>query len=489
MQRLRRLKSLALVAAIACPLSLGCRSSGSGEQRKAESTKKIQPLVRYRVPLHQDELSLGPKQAKVTIVVFSNYACTPCRRTWEVMRHLHEVYGDKLRVIHRSVSIKGYAANETAVDAALAANAQGKFWEMHWRLFAHAQDLSRPVLKAHARELGLDLKKFDEDMDTGAFTARRLRDQRAQEFLGVSAGPISFVNGVLVVGYRSEQAWHELVDHELAVARRELKEGVKPGEMYAHLQRTAIDGPIRLGSATQKNLPKAKPKAKAPGQDIPQKNPDPSLRYQVRGNLEHGVGPKDAPVLVVEFTDFQCPYCKAAHNERFGELRNLYKGKLRWESRNLPLPIHPSAPGAARAAWAAGKQGKYWAYHEGLMSSGSRLGQRRFAAIAQELGLDLERFKSDQSSREAKEAIKHDEAFAMSLGVNATPSIFVNGRFLPGLRSLATYKSLIDDELAKVQASGLSGRAYRDQVFAKARKSGEFPNPWPKDIAPAPSSK
>lgn len=488
MVRSSQLVAWSVAASLLGASAAGCRKSQPEQsQPKKEPSLRVETLPRYKVPLHDDEIALGPKQAPVTLVIFSNYACYPCHRNWLAMKHLREKYGDKIRVVHRSVNIPGYLANDQAVDAALAAHAQGKFWEMHWRLFKHAKDLSRPVLLAHAKALGLDMARFEEDFDTGAFTARRLRDQRAQELLGISAGPMTFVNGALVVGFQPMETWHEIVDQELALTERRIRDGALAANLYKELQESAMSGPIRLeGSSSSVELPKPKPKPKLPGQDKPLKAPDAARRYAVRAKDAQGSGPEDAPVVVVEFTDFQCPYCREAHEQRFEALRKSYGKKLRWESRQLPLPIHPSAKGASQAAWAAGQQGKFWPYHNALLASGSRLGLRRFLAIAKDLGLDLEKFRRDQNSPEAKAAVVHDIAFAAALGVNSTPTVFINGRYLPGLRSMATYKGMIDKELAAAKASGVSSKEFYAKRMADALGVESFPNPWPAEISPAP---
>lgn len=511
-------------------LGMGCKKSSRAKgEAAAQSAPILMDVERYKVPLHDDDLALGGDAPKVTIVVFSNYACDPCRRLWQVMQNLVEDYGDQIRVVHRSVAISGYQGNDLAVEAAYAAAAQGKFWEMHRRLFDFAQDLSMPMLREHAKAIGLDLKRFDEDMQTGAHTARRLQDKRGQELLGVIAGPASFVNGVLVLGFRPEKQWHGILKMEMKRARELLQEGAKPDELYKTMQEGARRGPIRLDPALRAKLPAKKARGDSDGSNkdeagankpAPIQSPDPKQRYALDAQGAYGWGSPEAPVWVVEFNDVECPFGKKANREVFSQLRQTYGDKLRWVTRHMPLPSHPRASGAARAAWAAAQQGAFWPFHQALMGQkpseaerrpkgsaqaaakpggGAKdlksapklsaealsgpLGRRRFEAIAQELGLDLPRFRRDFESPASKAAVDRDLALSDTLGLSATPSLFINGRYISGLWQVQTYTKLIDEELAlakKTQADqNIPPKGFHPWRMSTAIPPEKFPNAKP----------
>jgi hypothetical protein len=132
-------------------------------------------LQRFRVDVSPGDYAIGGEHPLVTIVVWSDYACPPCGRTWQVMKNLVEDYGDDVRVVFRAGTIPGFQHGERAAEAALAAGGQGKFWDMHWRLFEYPDDFSRPVLRKHAEAIGLDVPQFLDDLDTGRHAGQRCR--------------------------------------------------------------------------------------------------------------------------------------------------------------------------------------------------------------------------------------------------------------------------------------------------------------------------
>ena len=159
-------------------------------------------------------------------------------------------------------------------------------------------------------------------------------------------------------------------------------------------------------------------------------------------------GPLDAPVTVVEFLDYQCPFCERHFREVYPELRDRYEGRIRYVVRNFPLPaVHPLAMDAAIAAECAGAQGKYFEYHDVLFENQARLGDRLFTSLAQDLDLDMEEFNTCLEDPEIAEAIDKDAADARSYGVTGTPTFFINGRFLAGAQQLQTFIDLIEEEL------------------------------------------
>lgn len=136
------------------------------------------------------------------------------------------------------------------------------------------------------------------------------------------------------------------------------------------------------------------------------------------------LGRKEDPLLV-EFSDFQCPYCAQAHRE-LKALLAQEGTNLRLIYKHFPLSqIHPQALPAARAAWAAGRQGKFWAYHDALFRDQPKLGEALYPEIAKDLGLDLERFNRDRSGEASLRAIQQDLALAEQLALQGTPTFLL----------------------------------------------------------------
>ncbi|MDR3089225.1 MAG: DsbA family protein [Desulfobulbaceae bacterium] len=157
-------------------------------------------------------------------------------------------------------------------------------------------------------------------------------------------------------------------------------------------------------------------------------------------------GPADAPVTIIVFTDFQCPYCirlEPTLNEIFAK----NKDKVKMVFKNFPLQMHPMADPAHRAAWAAGKQGKFWEFHDRLFTS-PKLSPEIFAATAKDLGLNIEQFKADMESPQAKERMAKDIADGENAQVTGTPTVFINGR-KPRERGPEALQRIIDEEIGK----------------------------------------
>jgi protein-disulfide isomerase len=172
------------------------------------------------------------------------------------------------------------------------------------------------------------------------------------------------------------------------------------------------------------------------------------IRYEVFSEDAYMLGPEDAPITIVEFSDFQCPYCRGWHEQVYEPLLAAYPGQIRLVYRHLPLTsIHPEAFSAAEAAMCAGEQDAFWQYHDRLFSS-ETLGSEVYTQYAQELGLDMTTFEACMADHEYQEAIQKDSDFALDLGIRSTPTFFINGLAIVGAQPLDVFQQVIDKELA-----------------------------------------
>jgi protein-disulfide isomerase len=170
-------------------------------------------------------------------------------------------------------------------------------------------------------------------------------------------------------------------------------------------------------------------------------------RYDIPTDNFYALGPADAPITIVEFSDYECPFCRRWHAEVYKPLLAAYPGKIRLVYRNLPLTsIHPDALGAAEAAMCAGEQDVYWKYHDKLFSSES-LGNNTYVQYAQDLGLNMAVFEACISDHKYQKVIQTDSDFAINLGIRSTPTFFINGLALVGAQPLDVFKQVIDKEL------------------------------------------
>jgi protein-disulfide isomerase len=171
-------------------------------------------------------------------------------------------------------------------------------------------------------------------------------------------------------------------------------------------------------------------------------------RVSVSTDGDPSIGPEDAPVTIVEFSDYQCPYCKVWYDQTYDQLMANYPGKIRFVYRDLPLPMHSEAIPAAEAADCAGEQGAYWKYHDALFSGQYTLGRTAYEQYAADLGLDTTAFTACLDDHRYQAEIKANAADAARLGLTGTPSFVINGRILIGALPFEDFKAIIDEELA-----------------------------------------
>jgi len=171
---------------------------------------------------------------------------------------------------------------------------------------------------------------------------------------------------------------------------------------------------------------------------------EPRQKVEAKGPAR---GPENARVTVVEFSDFQCPFCSKAH-DTVEQVMQTYPGKVRLVFRNFPLEFHKNAAKAAEAAMCANEQGKFWEYHDVLFKNQQTLEVAQLKDHAKEVGLDTTTFASCVDSGKYKKLVDEDMAAGQKVGVSGTPAFFINGVFLNGAQPFDEFKKVIDQELA-----------------------------------------
>jgi len=159
-------------------------------------------------------------------------------------------------------------------------------------------------------------------------------------------------------------------------------------------------------------------------------------------------GPSDAPIQIVEFSDFQCPFCFRV-GPSLKQVFDTYGDRIHLVYREYPLPNHPNAKPASEAGLCANDQGKFWPFHDRLFASQQRLSGSDLKQHAVELGLDAAKFNACVDSHKYAEQVESDISAGNDAGVNGTPAFFINGRMLSGAQPFEEFKKIIDDELAQ----------------------------------------
>ncbi len=164
------------------------------------------------------------------------------------------------------------------------------------------------------------------------------------------------------------------------------------------------------------------------------------------------LGDKNAPVIILEFSDFQCPYCGRFESQAFDQIKKDYidTGKVKFVYRDFPLnSIHPYAQKAAEASECADEQGKYWEYHDKLFENQQALTVEDLKEYAKELKLSIDKFNDCLDSDAMVEEVQKDLSEGESYGVTGTPAFFINGLLLEGAQPFENFKKIIDEELSK----------------------------------------
>jgi protein-disulfide isomerase len=163
-------------------------------------------------------------------------------------------------------------------------------------------------------------------------------------------------------------------------------------------------------------------------------------------------GKKDAPITIVEFSEYQCPYCKRYVDETYVQIWEEYGDQVHYVFRDYPLPFHPHAQKTAEAARCAGDQGQYWPMHDLLFDERDQWAEKEeitadLSGYASQLGLDQVEFEDCLSSGKQTQAVKDDLALGNKVGVSGTPTFFINGQKLVGAQPFTAFKAIIEEEL------------------------------------------
>jgi len=192
----------------------------------------------------------------------------------------------------------------------------------------------------------------------------------------------------------------------------------------------------------------------APGQAVVQVVPvaptqQTYRRYDVPAGDNPSLGPANAPITIIEFGDYQCPYCRKWDLEAWPQIQAAYPGKIRLVYRDFPLySIHPESEAAAIAADCAGDQNKYWEFHDLLFSDRLPYGKDSYIKYAAQVNLNVDQFTQCITAQKFKDNVSKNYAYASNLGVSSTPTFFVNGIPIVGAQPFESFKQLIDKELA-----------------------------------------
>lgn len=454
------------------------RSAGSRGHEISAAFEDGQPWTDEdaAVPVSSKDPMWGARTAPVTMVVFSDFECPFCTRVETTINQLKDKYGpEKLRIIWKNNPLPFH---KNARPAALAAETVFRlggskpFWKFHELAFQNQKSLTPDNFEKWAVEAGVDKAKFKAAFDRQEYMAKIDADMAVGKSSGVTGTPASIINGVFLSGAQPIDKFTAVIEEQLKAAQAAVAAGTKPDKVYAKLA--------------------AENKAKAPPQkDRERPQEDDKTVWKVPVGDSPAKGPATALVTIVEWSDFQCPFCTKVV-PTMEELLKTYGDKVRFVWKNNPLPFHQRAEPAAELAMEAraqkGEKG-FWDTYDLLWKNQQKLSDDDLLGYAKELGLDVEKVKAAIATKKHGASIAADQELADDLQASGTPHFFINGRRLVGAQPIDKFKTIVDEEIKKAEGMLAKGVAAKD-LYAELIKDGkEPPPPERKEVAaPAPNS-
>jgi len=428
------------------------------------------------VPVDSKDPVWGSRNAPVTVVIFSDFQCPFCSRVEATLDQIKQTYGkDKVRLVWKSNPLPFHQNAKPASEAAqgvFVLSGNDAFWKFHDTAFKNQAALSTDSYVKWAKESGVkDEAKFKQGLEAHTWADKVDKDLAVGKQVGVNGTPHFLINGVALSGAQPFDKFKEIIDQQLSKAQAAIGSGTKPDKVYVQMS--------KANKAATPPAPEAKPAAP---------EAEDKTVWKVPVGDSPTLGPDTALVTIVEFSDFQCPFCKRVE-DTLKKVRDTYGDKVRLVWKHEPLPFHPRAEPAAQLSVEAfkekGNKG-FWAAHDKLFDLQPKLEDSDLEAAAKDIGLDVEKAKKAISAHKYKDLIDADSDLADNVNASGTPHFFINGRRLVGAQPFEKFQSVIDEELKNAQAVAAKGIHPKD-VYAEIMKGGKEPPPPEKKTIPAPT--
>jgi len=426
------------------------------------------------VPVSSKDPMWGNRDALVTMVLFSDFQCPFCTRVEKSVDQLKTKYGpEKLRIIWKQNPLPFHKQGRKASIASQVVFELGgskAFWSFHKAAFENQKQLTDDNFSKWAVAAGVDKAKYDAGYaknDASKIDA----DMAVGKTVGVTGTPASLINGVFLSGAQPVNKFITVIDEQLAAAQKEIAAGTPKDKVYAKLSKiNKAKNPAPKRGDKKKPKQDSKTVWKVPAGDSP-----------VKGN-------KNALVTIVEFSEFQCPFCSKVLPTTT-KLLETYGDKVRIVWKDNPLPFHKRAnPAAALAREAFAQKGAdgFWKAHDLMFANQKKLEDADLKGYAEKLGLNVDKVMTAIQNRTYNAKISADQALAADLQASGTPHFFINGRRLVGAQPFEKFKTIVDEEIKKSQALIEKG-VKPAELYATIIKNGKEPPPPEKktvDAAP-----
>jgi protein-disulfide isomerase len=394
--------------------------------RPAVASATVDDIV-WQVPVFPDDPTLGPADALVTVVEFSEFQCPFCKRVLPALKQLMDTYPGEVRLVWKDQPLPFHpAARPAALLARAAFERQGNdgFWRAHAALFESQPDLSNDTLKAIAKQLGLPW------VPIAAAIARKGAPKIDQsvtlaEEVEARGTPHFFLNGVRLSGAQPfaefEASFHRRREQALSLVNA----GVPRERVY------------------EATIEKGKKASEPKRVDVP----PPDKTTPTRGAA-------GARVVIQVWSDFQCPFCSRVL-DTLRTLEKEFAGRIQLVWRHHPLPFHKDAALASEAAqevFAQRGSAAFWRYHDALFAAQSApdgLGRANLETLATRQGVNLARFRQALDTRSQVAKVEADLAAAKQAGISGTPTFVINGHVVSGAQPITAFRKLVMRALAE----------------------------------------
>jgi protein-disulfide isomerase len=390
------------------------------------------------VPVAPGDPTWGSRNALVTIVEFADFECPFCARVEPTLARVREAYGpDKLRIVWKNNPLPFHPSARPAAEAAVGVYALGgndAFWRFRALAFARDRELGVDAYVAWAKKAGLaDPDALVSGLRSHVWATKVDADIAEARQVGSMGTPEFFVNGVSLAGAQPFENFRALIDAQMVAAGAKVVSGTPRERVYAVLSKENV--------------------AAAPRGDDDEAE-DTKTVYKVPIGKSPVRGGAAALVTIVEFADYECPYCLRVETT-LRELRVDYGDKVRFVFKDEPLPFHPRAEPAAQAALevrAEKGDDAFWAMHDTLLGDPGDLGDDTLVRLAAGAGARADKVRSAIAKHTHKAEIEADLDLADDLQANGTPHFFIDGRRVVGAQTKEQFKAIIDEEIKKAQA-------------------------------------
>lgn len=454
------------VAAIFFLRTSSSSASSSSSRKPVATSSTTWSDLDSPVPISSDDPMRGDRTAPVTIVVFEDFQCPFCKRWEATLDDVRAHYGKDVRVVWKNDPLAFHVNAKPTAEAARGVFLLGgdaAFWTFHDQAFANQSSLDESHFETWATLAGVDKNAIRKGDLAHTWQSKIDDDVALSKTVGVSGTPTSYVNGIVVSGAQTLSAVETTVDAELLKARAKLASGTSPDRLYVELSKANFASAAATATA-------------APA--------GPEAVYNVPIGTSPTRGAATPLVTIVEFGDFQCPFCGRAE-ATMKTIRADYPNDVRFVWKNKPLPFHVRAgPAAELAIEARVEKGDatFWTVHDELFANQTHLEDADLLALAGRYGISATKVSDAIATKKHQTTIDTDDKLGDAVGASGTPTFFINGRRVVGAQAYSAFKTVIDEEIIAAKAAlgrGVAQSSLYDTMIARGTVSSAPPSPTP----------